>query len=301
MTLRRLPLLAVLLTALCAGPAVHAQQARGANASAASDKAPQTVLPVWNKGSGKVEAVLLLEPTGQAGPGARWRFGNNTLDAAFGLGAGDSLGLLCSGPGGGDISSLASHCLLASLGDDPASSPARRLSATTAISRQGNRFGLTAGATQASGLPAWLSGGASGSTLAQADRIEQNDLQVFGQKALGTEAFVSIAGTYARARLVPLSDAAPGLVDRWDTKSLSVGGGYGPFSASIIGRVVDVPGRPDGKWEGLGLGLTWRTPWSGQLTVGAENVVTRGKNPFSPSSGGADEGTIPYVRYEQGL
>ena len=64
--------------------------------------------------------------------------------------------------------------------------------------------------------------------------------------------------------------------------------------------MVDVPGQP-GKWEGLGLGLTWRTPWSGQLTVGAENVVTRGKNPFSPTNGDSDEGTVPYVRYEQGL
>ncbi|MCA0196774.1 MAG: hypothetical protein LCH59_01485 [Proteobacteria bacterium] len=295
MSLRRLPLLAVLLTAFCAAPAVHAQ-----NRATGNDKAKQTVLPVWNKGSGKVEAVLLLEPTGQTGPGARWRFGNNSLDAAFGLGAGDSLGLLCNGPGGGDINSLASHCLLASLGDDShATGAARRLSATTAISRQGNRFGLSAGTTQGGGLPAWLGG--EGSALARADRVEQNDLQVFGQKSLGSEAYVSIAGTYARARLVPLAEAAPAVVDHWDSKSLSVGGGYGPFSASIIGRVVDVPGQPDGKWEGLGLGLTWRTPWSGQLTVGAENVVTRGKNPFSPSNGNADEGTVPYVRYEQGL
>jgi hypothetical protein len=36
------------------------------------------------------------------------------------------------------------------------------------------------------------------------------------------------------------------------------------------------------------------------LTVGAENVVTRGKNPFSPSDS-SDEGTVPYVRYEQDL
>ena len=290
MSLRRLPLLAVLLTALCAASAVHAEDR-------------QTVLPVWNKGSGKVEAILLLEPTGEAGPGARWRFGNNSLDAAFGLGAGDSLGLLCSGPGGGDINSLASHCLLASLGADGRGTDApgaRRLSATTAISRQGNRFGLSASTTQNAGLPAWLSAD-GGSALAQADRIEQNHLQVFGQKNLGAEAYVSIAGTYARARLVPLADAAPGMADRWDSKSLSVGGGYGPFSASIIGRVVDMPGQPDGKWEGLGLGLTWRTPWSGQLTVGAENVVTRGKNPFSPSNSDGDEGTVPYVRYEQSL
>ena len=79
-----------------------------------------------------------------------------------------------------------------------------------------------------------------------------------------------------------------------------VGGGFGPFSANIIGRVVDVPGQ-SGQWQGLGLGLTWRTPWSGQLTVGADNVVTRGKNPFAAPSGADDKGTVPYVRYEQDL
>ena len=78
------------------------------------------------------------------------------------------------------------------------------------------------------------------------------------------------------------------------------GGGYGAFSANVIGRVVDVPGQPE-KWEGLGLGLTWRTPWSGQLTVGAENVISRGKNPFAPNNESNSDGTIPYVRYEQDL
>ena len=109
----------------------------------------------------------------------------------------------------------------------------------------------------------------------------------------------AICGAVARARLVPIADV-PAMADRWNSKSLSVGGGYGAFSANIVGRVVDVPGQP-GKWEGLGLGLTWRTPWSGQLTVGAENVVTRGKNPFSPKNENGDEGTVPYVRYEQDL
>ncbi len=79
-----------------------------------------------------------------------------------------------------------------------------------------------------------------------------------------------------------------------------MGAGVGDFSANIVGRVVDTQNQP-GKWEGLGVGLTWRTPWSGQLTVGAENVVTRGKNPFAPGDAENDEGTVPYVRYEQDL
>ena len=52
-----------------------------------------TVLPVWNHATGKVEALLLLEPAREANIGARLRFNESALDATFGLSAGDSLGL----------------------------------------------------------------------------------------------------------------------------------------------------------------------------------------------------------------
>lgn len=283
----RLPI--VLILALGAVAGAHAQ-------NKPADDRDASVLPVWNHASGKVEALLLLEPTGEAATGARWRFGGgNSLDAAFGLSSGNSLGLLCDRKNGlaTDIGNLASHCMLTTLGDE-SRQDSKRIAAGATLSRPGAKLGLSAG-TQRDALPSWLSGGLYG-----AGRVEQNDLAVFGQKEIGREAFVSIGGTYARARLIPLSDAPAALADRWNSKSLSVGGGYGPFSANIVGRVVDVPGQP-GKLEGLGVGLTWRTPWSGQLTLGAENVTTRGKNPFSTTGEIANEGTVPYVRYEQDL
>ena len=64
--------------------------------------------------------------------------------------------------------------------------------------------------------------------------------------------------------------------------------------------MINVPGESK-VWEGLGLGLTWRTPWNGQLSVGADNVITRGKNPFTTKGLDSDEGTVPYVRYQQDL
>ena len=262
-------------------------------AHAQSKATPSTVLPVWNN-NGKVEALLYLEPTGEQKAGARWHFGRNSLDAAFGLSTGDSLGLLCNSSRGTSISGLASHCMLATLGDEGTAPSARHLSAEVGFNRPGGSVSLSAGTGQDT-LPAWL----SSNVKSPASRMEQNDLTVFGQKNIGAEGFVSIGGTYARARLVPIADAAPALVDRWDNKSVTIGGGYGAFSANIVGRVVDAPGQS--RWEGLGLGVTWRTPWSGQLTVGAENVISRGKNPFAPNNLSTDEGTVPYVRYEQDL
>jgi hypothetical protein len=284
---RLLSLSLALLLALGGMGSARAQSASGA------DKA---VLPVWNNASGKVEAVLVLEPTSAAEAGGRFRFGNNSLDATFGLDAGDSLALLCDRKTGisSAIGNLANNCLLASLDTDGAS---RRNAATAVFSHGGARLGVGVGDGRDT-LPAWLTPGA-GPT-----KVDINDLTVFARKSLPREGYVSIAGTVAKARLVPYLDAqASGLLpDQFTTRSLSLAGGIGAFGANIVGHVTDTPGQA--KWEGLGIGLTWRTPWSGQLSVGADNVITRGKNPFSlgtDGNGQADDGAVPYIRYEQDL
>lgn len=286
-SLLTLPL--ALLLALGAATGAHAQ------AGKQTDPADTAILPIYNA-NGKVEAALYLEPTGDAATGMRWHFGKYSLDTMVGLGGGDSLALLCDHKTGisSAIGSLTENCFVGSFGNTY-NSQNKRANVGAVLNRGGTRIGLTGG-TGRDTLPGWLMNNAANSA-----RLEQNDLTLFAEKSIGRNGMVSIGGTTAKARLVPAADLPAGLTDRWNTKSLSVGGGIGAFSANIVGRVVDVPGS-GGKWEGLGLGVTWRTPWSGQLTVGAENVVTRGKNPFSPSnSTGEEDGTVPYVRYEQDL
>jgi len=271
--------------------------ASGAFAQSKADPANTAVLPIiyQDSDSNEVAAYLLLEPADSQQTGTRWRFGGkNELDAAFGLDAGDSLALLCSRKSGigSALSSLANNCMLGSISDDGDDS--RHASATAAFSRPSGRVGVTAGSGRAN-LPAWLT-----PNTGRGSDVNINDLTVFAQKNIGSEGMVSIAGTMAKAQLVASGDIPAGLSDNWDSKTLSIGGAYGSFGASIIGQVVNTPGQQ--QWEGLGIGLTWRTPWSGQLTVGADNLVTRGKNPFSPNTDGKqDEGAIPYVRYEQDL
>lgn len=274
-------LLTAVLLALGLAASAHAQVKR-----------EQAVLPVVDHSSGKVQAYLLLEPTGRGRSGARWRAGNESLDASFGLQAGSSLALLCNQRSGvfSAVSSLADNCQLASLDERDGS---RSASATAAFHRPGGGFGVSVG-QGSQNLPAWMTRGASGNP-----QLDLNDLTVFAQKNIGDAAYVTIAGTVAKATLIPFSEAPADISDRWSSRSLSLGGGYGAFSANVIGRVIETPGQP--RFEGLGLGVTWRTPWSGQLTVGAENVVTRGRNPFSPNGETNDEGAVPYVRYEQDL
>lgn len=289
---RRLPLLFAALLALgvCAGARAQAPAPQPVDETA--------VLPVWNNASGRLEAYLVLEPSDVASARVRKRFGMSSLDAAFDLEAGDSLALLCDRKNGiaGAIGNLANNCLLATLDAGLDGEASRRASATAAFTRGGARLGLTAGVGRDS-LPGWLTPSAPAD-----NRVDVNDLTVFARKSLPGEGYVSIAGTVAKARLLsPAAAEASGLaLDRWSSRSFSIGGGFGNFGASIVGHVVDTPGQP--KWEGLGLGVTWRTPWRGELTVGADNVISRGRNPFAPvGADGEEEGTVPYVRYEQDL
>jgi hypothetical protein len=266
--------------------------AAGAHAQSLGGKRDQAVLPVWNHSSGKVEAVLLLEPTH---PGKAPGLGGNALDAAFGIGAGNSLGVFCDRKTGlaSALGNLADNCMLASFADG---GRAHANGGAAFKAGEKTRLGLSAGHGSGS-LPAWLTRGNPGN----AGSVDVNDLTVFAQHNIGREGMVAIAGTVAKATLMTPAEATNlGIGDAWTSRSLSIGGGYGRFGASIVGHVVETPGQPN--WEGLGLGLTWRTPWSGQLTVGADNLVTRGRNPFAPSlSGRDDDGTVPYIRYEQDL
>ncbi|HSD15939.1 MAG TPA: hypothetical protein VLC71_01600 [Thermomonas sp.] len=276
-----------MLALACASGVVQAQSK--------AKRSDAKVLPVLNK-DGKLEAVLLLEPaTTGAGAGARWRFGSTTLEATYGLETGSSLALLCDRQTGlpSAIGQLASNCVLASVDGDKPGTGSRHATTSASVSRNGHKVGVSVGSGR-DNLPVWLA-----PTQLGGARYEQNDFSLFAEKAISREGFVSVGGTVARARLVPAADV-PQLADQWNTRSLSIGGGIGSFGANVVGRVVNVPGESN-VWKGLGLGLTWRTPWSGQLSVGADNVVTRGKNPFSVNGQKDDEGTVPYVRYQQDL
>src|SRR5690606_19601173 len=133
-------LLTALLALACAVPAV------------AQQRQDSTWLPVWNNASGKLEAYLVLEPARAPQVDNRWRFGNNTLDATYGLEAGDSLALLCSGNAGKGraLGSLPNNCLLAALGDRIGGNGNRT---SASFANRSGRVGVTAGTGQDSISP----------------------------------------------------------------------------------------------------------------------------------------------------
>ena len=85
---------------------------------------------------------------------------------------------------------------------------------------------------------------------------------------------------------------------------------YGQFSGNVSGHVQRargplLPGTSGALWGGLDLGVSWRTPWRGELTLGARNLVTKGEEPRLPDPQAASidrtSTRTPYVRYKQDL
>jgi hypothetical protein len=118
---------------------------------------------------------------------------------------------------------------------------------------------------------------------------------------LGDNGWVSIGGTLARAQLIPTAGRGSNVESQhWKTTSVGVAIGRGKLSGEVIGRVVDAPGQGN-SLNSVDVGFSWKTPWQGKLTFGAEK--TTGTSPLAPVVKPAqqDEGTVPYVRYHQDL
>jgi hypothetical protein len=50
--------------------------------------------------------------------------------------------------------------------------------------------------------------------------------------------------------------------------------------------------------------VSFKTPWQGRVTVGAEDLFNNGKNPLNPDSEKDKsllKGSVPFLRYEQDL
>lgn len=116
------------------------------------------------------------------------------------------------------------------------------------------------------------------------------------------ESRLGIGLALARAQLN--GGSIPTVVDQG---SLTFSLEQGNLGAMLGTRVVDLPGLKDFlPWAGLDLGLSWRLPWQGVISVGAQNLISRGEAPAQGLDPALDDGAeaferIPYVRYHQDL
>ena len=109
----------------------------------------------------------------------------------------------------------------------------------------------------------------------------------------------SVGEALLRSPLAPQND-----LDR-SQAVLALALSRGSFSGGVVGRVVNEtqPGSNAANWTGLDVGMSWRTPWRGELSFGARNLVTSGDEPLLPDPGVAQgddrRQRTPYIEYRQ--
>jgi hypothetical protein len=114
---------------------------------------------------------------------------------------------------------------------------------------------------------------------------------------------LDVAASYGRSHLSSVgtvgSAFAPGI--DLDQLSLSLGLDAGSLRGAIVGHVLssDDPALVGKHWTTLDLGVSWRTPWSGELSVGAQNLWAAPGN--SPRDVDSAQARTPYIQYRQDL
>lgn len=152
-------------------------------------------------------------------------------------------------------------------------------------------------------LPRVLPGAVPGvDGLSSFDNSSQ--LNARGRLALGSTGGIDLGASVGRIHLLPGNLLG---VDTLDQKALSFGVDHGSLSGTLIGRTMQpqagFPGgfNQDKRWNSIDLGVTWRLPWRGQLSVGAQNLWSSGSPANTPAGPEPDQSRTPYVQYHQDL
>lgn len=131
-----------------------------------------------------------------------------------------------------------------------------------------------------------------------------NQLNARGRLALGNKSGLDLDASVGRIYLLPGNLLGVNVLDQ---KALSFGVDHGPLSGVVTGRTMQpeagIPGGlySDKRWNSIDLGVTWRLPWSGSLSVGAQNLWSSGTPANTPAGPEPDQSRTPYVQYHQDL
>jgi len=133
--------------------------------------------------------------------------------------------------------------------------------------------------------------------LASLANQQAQTLSVGGELSLSNQSRLGVA--LAMSRL-------PRLENSPDIGRVQFSLAYGDFSADMATQMIRKGIETVSPlWAGMDLGVSWRTPWSGIVSVGARNLFSTGDPPQLGNSPAARVNEAdafsrtPYVRYEQ--
>jgi hypothetical protein len=152
-------------------------------------------------------------------------------------------------------------------------------------------------------LPRVLPGAAPGvDGLSAFDSSSQ--LNAHGRLALDNKSGIDLGASVGRIHLLPGNLLG---INTLDQKALSFGVDHGSVSGTLVGRTMQpqagIPGAgyAERRWNSIDLGVTWRLPWRGSLSVGAQNLWSSGSSATTPVGPEPDQSRTPYVQYHQDL
>lgn len=298
-----LPLLCCLLPFAAVGQGVN--DASGALAAKllkqppaqVAEVQPGVVVPLWRGADGRLLAVKADNATGaQALRGTPLSF--HAVDAASVISTGVEYGINKNWQAHADVNQ---HSWV--------NSPLRVIGSEVGATYNDGRYSLglsvgTNSATNGVNLPRVLPGVApSVDGLSGFDSSSQ--LNARGRLAFGARSGVDIGASVGRIHLLPGNLLG---INTLDQKALSFGVDHGALSGTLIGRTMQplagIPGNGyglDRRWNSIDLGVTWRLPWQGSLSVGAQNLWSSGTPANTPVGPEPDQSRTPYVQYHQDL
>lgn len=315
----KLRLLASLIIATMATSAV----AQNSGKSPLVDRQAQTMLPIWNGLNNKLEGVLLVDSNSINPSNSRTviRPANSLaalnipltsqlkLSTSLSLSNNPGLGLVCNGQPGlfNNLDNLAQNCRIGDLLSPGNNFGSSRPDLIMQSQLRYKNLLLSAGGNLSQFNFNAFTGNGNAATVGASPRVtsatvQKKEISLNGEIALGQKTWLNLGGTIAQARVIPASQlAGKTLPDEWQTNSVTISAGHGNFGGEITGSNIQIPGQPSG-YKSLGAGVTWKTPWRGKLSVGADNINSSGTNPFKGADNNSlDDGAVPFVKYEVDL
>jgi hypothetical protein len=129
-------------------------------------------------------------------------------------------------------------------------------------------------------------------------------LSARGKWRLGHGQVIDLTAALGQAQLSPVWYGISGSGLELNQASMGLGLTSGALRGSIVGRIssLDQPGVVGSRrWSGLDLGVSWRTPWRGEVTVGAQNLWSAPLDPATAHDADPAQARTPYVQYRQDL
>lgn len=275
-------------------------------AAAPLEAAAGSVVPIWSGSNGRLLALVELPPSA----GAPLLAGPTTWGLADQFAGGS--GVLFGFDNGLHIDALLQHysaaprCTGIACGNElPQWNGALAGSLGLGFSPGDGRFDLGYGLS-------WLQPGERVTPLAAVSTLPTLVLPDMALHAAGPEAELfargrwrfeqggglDLSASYGRGHYAA-AGALASMVDL-DKLSLSLGIDSGSLRGAIVGHVLssDDPLLAGRRWTTLDLGVSWRTPWSGELSIGAQNVWS---TQSAPNRDNDNQARTPYIQYRQDL